>query len=267
MRALFSYYRRQNLAAFGWTALALFVTAWLLAAPLAPLKDGILKLIAESPLLQKFGAGLMGIDLQGELTIRLLAGSTWSHPFLFALLWGFAVTRSTHFPVEVGESNSIDFLYALPFTRHQILLVQSLVAAAALLLLQGVTLGGFLLGSLPLGEDSLTTVELIPVAINLFCTSLTFLAIGTLVGILFRTRAAAHGVAGVFALWSLLLGYLKPVLPAVKSVSATGLLHYFKPGEILQSGRFPWQDCVVLTLLAVVFWVCAHLAIARRDLC
>ena len=266
MRTLAEYYWRQNLAAFWWTALALLVTAWLLAAPLAPLKDGVLKLISESPLLQKFGAGLMGIDLQGELTIKLLAGSTWSHPFLFALLWGYAVSRALHFPVQAGEDGTIDFLYALPFSRQTLLSAQSFMAVCGLSVLQGVAIGGFLLGSLALGQDALTFRELLPVSANLFCTSLTMLALGSLTSVVSKTKASAAGVAAVFGLWSLLLGYLKPILTSIESFSPLGLLHYYRPGEILQSGHFPAGDCLVLLTLAGLFWAAAHGLLRGRDL-
>lgn len=266
MTNLFRYFWLQNRSALLWSGLGTWLTAWLLAAPLAPLKDGVLRLVAESPLLQKFGAAVMGVDLQGELTVKLLAGTTWSHPFLFALLWGFAVSRSTHFPVEAAEEKTIDFLFAIGGSRWQILAVQHSLLAACLLGLTGIALFGFQVGCLPLRQDAPALAEMVPVALNLLCTSLAVLSLASLASVLCRTRSQALGICATVCLWSLLLGYLQPVLPWAKKLSVFGLMHYYRPGEIMQSQSFPTQPCASLLLIALVLTLGAMVRVTKRDL-
>jgi ABC-2 family transporter len=266
LKPLYRYFWLHNRSALVWTGLGLFITAWLLAAPLAPLKDGVLKLIAESPLLQKFGAAVMGVDLQGELTVKLLAGTTWSHPFLFALLWGFGVNRSSHFPVQAAEDRTIDFLYSLPRSRAQILIAQSVILLLGLVLLATAALLGFLLGCRPLGQDALSFQEVFPLTFNLFCSAVAVLSLATLASVVFESRSRAIGACSLFCLWSLLLGYLQPLILWAKKLSFLGLLHYFRPGEILQSSAFPTQNCILLLSLGLVAGALALVLVDRRDL-
>ena len=103
-------------------------------------------------------------------------------------------------------------------------------------------------------------------ALNLGSMALFFGGLATAISCYSSQRMKVWGVLSVLMLWSLLLGYLKPFLPLADRFSPLGLLHYFRPGEVLQTGRLPSQDLMFLLLGAVVLWSVGERILAHRDL-
>lgn len=266
MRALLHLAWIQNRLTLRWLSLSTVVLAWLLAAPLAPMRDGVLKMVAETPFLKKMLVGFMGLDLTGELTVKLLVGSTWGHPILLFSMWGFAVAGATRFPAQEIERESIDSLMAQPVSRSAVLLSQTVVVTVGLVILHIVALAGFVLGCLNLGTDAPALAEMVPVAVNLFILSLFVMSLATLASCLSSQRMKAAGALLWFGLLSLILGYLKPFLSMAKTLSWLGLLHYYRPGEIMNSGSLPWGHLGGLLLASLVCWGVAREVLVRRDL-
>lgn len=266
MSPLLGLWWRLNRATLGWMTLGMLFLTWLLAAPVAPMRDGIMKMVQETGLLQKMLGGMMGLTISGKFTLKLLLGSTWSHPILLLMMWGFAVAGATRFPAQESEQGSLDVLMSLPVSRSKALLAQTVGTGAGLVVLHLAALVGFALGCLPLGADAPTPGEMFPVACNLLATSLFVLALATLASCLSSRRMQAAGPLMVLALWSLLLGYLKPFLTLAQTLSPLGLLHYYRPGQVLQSVSFPWSDCLALGVAALVVWLLALWRLSKRDL-
>jgi ABC-type transport system involved in multi-copper enzyme maturation permease subunit len=225
-----------------------------------------MKFVSETPFLQKLGAGLLGFSGEGELTIKLLVGSTWSHPFIFLLLWGFVAVSLSRFPAQQIEEGSIDLVMSQPVSRAAVLAAQSLVALVSLAVFHGFALAGFLSGSRGLGSDALSAAELTPLLVNLFGTCLFMVGLSTLVSCSTSSRAGTLSAVLAFSLWSLLLSYLKPFVPLAGKLGSLGLLHYYHPGSILQTGSIPSASLAGLTGVGAFLWLAGLFVLKRRDL-
>ena len=242
------------------------ILTWLLAAPVAPMRDGVLRLVTDTPFLKKLVGGVMGLDLTGEVTVKLLVGSTWAHPFLLALTWGYAAVAACRFPSQEVEDHTVDFLMSQPVSRVSVLAAHGLLALLGLAWLVGFALVGFDLGCRNLGADAPSMLEMIPVATCLFATGLWVLGATTLVAVHCRTRSRVLNVMLVFILWSLILAYLKPFVPWAGKLSAFGLLEYYRPGEILRSAAMPWATVGGLSAVGFALWAVAAWRLRFRDL-
>jgi hypothetical protein len=244
----------------------MFALTWLLGAPVAPMRDGVLKLVADTPFLQKLVGAVLGLDLTGQLTVKLLVGSTWGHPFLLAVVWGFAILGGSRFPAHEIEENFLDALMCHPLSRTTALAAHGIVTQAGLLWLLLVALLGFEMGCRGLGQDAPSVLEMLPVALVLWSSATLVLGLTALVAVHARERGRVVGPLLALALWSLLLAYLKPFLPWAAKFSAFGLLDYYRPGEILQSGLWPWADIGGLLAVGAVLWAVAAWRLSLRDL-
>ena len=265
MRGLVRLAWLQNRVLTLYLSIGLALLSFLLAAPIGPIKDGVLQFVQDSPFLQKMIAALMGMDLGGALTVKLLVGGTWGHPFLLACMLGFAIVSAARFPAQEIEQGHIDFLLSAPVSRSRVLAAHVLVAWVCFGMLHLITLGAFWLGCVPLGADAPPVTEMIPLAASLFLTGIWMHSAATLLSCRGSTRAAVAGPLIAFGLWSMVIGYLRPFVHAAEVVSPLGLLHYYRPGTIMQSG-VEWSGPLVLLGSSVMFYGLAFWVIRRRDL-
>lgn len=249
-----------------WLSVIMLVLTWLLAAPIAPLRDGVLKLVSETPFLQKLVGGIMGLDLSGQLTLQLLVSSTWAHPFLLAATWGFATVGASRFPAREIEEGYLDTLLCQPLSRTNALIAHSAVTLAGLVWLTGVALLGFALGWRNLGEDAPALTQMLPVAVSLWASSVFVLGLATLVSAHAREAGRVIGILLGAILWSLLLAYLKPFVSWTATLAPLGLLHYYRPGEILHSGVWPLSSIAGLLASGLALWLLAASRLNARDL-
>lgn len=266
LRAALSVAWAQNRVALGWLSLAVFLLTWLLGAPVAPMRDGILRLVADTPFLQKLVGGVMGLDLTGEMTVKLLVGSTWGHPFLLAAIWGFAMLGGSRFPAHEIDEGYLDTLMCHPLPRTTALAAHAMVTLGGLLWLLAVALLGFGPGCRGLGSDAPSTGEMLPVALGLWASAVFVLGLTALVAAGAAERGRVVGLLLGFLLLGLLLAYLKPFLPWAARFSALSLLHYYRPGDILQSGQWPWSAVNGLVGAGALLWGLAAWRLSRRDL-
>ena len=144
----------QNRKTFLYLGVVLIILAYLLAAPIGPIKNGVLQMVQENAFLQKLLGAVIGLDLTGEMTLKLLVGGTWGHPFLIACMLGFGTICAARFPAQEIELDHIDLLMSGPASRGKVLTAHTLVGWGCLLVLHIVTLWAFWLGCLPLGSDA-----------------------------------------------------------------------------------------------------------------
>ena len=207
----------------------------------------------------------MGMELGGALTVKLLVGGTWGHPFLLACMLGFAIVSAARFPAQEIEQGHIDLLLSAPVSRSRVLTAHVIVAWACLWVLHLITLGAFWLGCIPLGADAPPVTEMLPLAGSLFITAIWMHSAATLLSCRCSTRAAVAGPLIAFGLWSMVVGYLRPFVHAAEVVSPLGLLHYYRPGTIMQSGGEGWGPTVLLGCSAM-FYGLAFRVVRERDL-
>lgn len=246
-------------------SLILSLLAYLLAAPIGPIKDGVLAMVKETPFLQKVLSAVLGLDLSGELTVKLLVGGSWGHPFLLACMIGFVAVCASRFPASEIEQGHIDLLMSFPVARGKVLSAGIVTTWGGLILLHLITLAAFYLGCLPLGVDAPSLGEMVPVAWSLLVTSIWMHALATLLSCYRSARSEVLGPILAFTLWSFVLGYIRPFVGLAETLAPVGLLHYYRPGIVMQSG-LEWQKLGFLLASATMFYLLAVRQLKRRDL-
>lgn len=243
-----------------------FLLGWLLTYPIGPLSAGILKMVSQEPVLQKLLSAMMGSELDGPMTVKLLIGSTWSHPFVLALLWTYVMVGCSRYPAQYVQDGTIDWLLSQPLSRSSVLLAQTLQVLVGVALIVVSLTFGFFVGCGNLNVSAVSLRELALVGGNLFMTGVFFLGFSSLVSCLCSQRMRVLGWTSAFIFWSLLLGFLKPFWGVARTLAPSSLLNYFRPGEVLRTGEIELFSACVLLLGGLVLWLVAMRVLARRDL-
>ena len=80
-------------------------------------------------------------------------------------------------------------------------------------------------------------------------------------------RGRAIGLVFVVILASFIINFVSQLWEPARSISFLGLLHYYRPLEILQSDSWPLGNMLILTLLGVTLWWAGGILFSRRDIC
>jgi ABC-2 type transport system permease protein len=105
------------------------------------------------------------------------------------------------------------------------------------------------------------------VVANLFCLYFAVGGVAYFVSACSDRRGRAVGVVFAIVLTSFFLQMLGQFWSPAKTVGFLGVLHYYRPYEVLQNGSVPWGNIVTLVLFGAVFWVSGGVKFQRRDIC
>lgn len=248
-------------------ALAVFLFEAVIAAVLPNFYSEMETLLGELPFMRFALRGLLGSDLGARVGPTALASVAWIHPVVLALLWAHEITLLTRVPAGEIDRGTIDVLLGWPVSRRAIYLTET----AAWLVSGALVLGAAFLGN-ALGSWTAPAELVIPlparfsILVNLLCLYLAVGGIACLVSAASERRGRA--VAGVFAIVvaSFFLHVLAQFWPKAESFAWLGLLHYYRPVEIVGAAEWPVGDMAVLLGVALVAWVAGGLVFARRDM-
>jgi hypothetical protein len=74
------------------------------------------------------------------------------------------------------------------------------------------------------------------------------------------------GILFALVLGSFFLHVLGQFWKPAESILFLGVLHYYQPFEILQSGRWAWGDMIVLATVGAACWTAGGHVLARRNI-
>lgn len=215
-------------------------------------------------MINSFVGGRMG-NTVGPGTLSSLA---WVHPLVLSMLFAVEITLCTRVPAGEIDRGTIDILFALPVSRWQVYLAESITWLAAGLVLMIFAFVGSSTGSLAIPvSDRAEPLRLLFVLSNLYALYLCVGGYSFLMSALSDRRGRAVGaiVSALLTLflWSFLSQYWKPA----DAISFLNILSYFKPMPILDEGLFPFRNVGVLLACAVPLWVAGGVVLSRRDVC
>ena len=108
-------------------SLALLLVEVLLNLVLPSILEDMDEMMARMPFMRDFVAALLGIDIEGEITARLMQAFVWVHPTVLTLLWANETMFCTRFPAGEIDRGTIDVLLAFPLSRRRIYLCETIV--------------------------------------------------------------------------------------------------------------------------------------------
>ncbi|MCO6047039.1 ABC transporter permease [Aeoliella sp. ICT_H6.2] len=220
------------------------------------------------PFAQTMMSALLGTEVGKELTARAMASVLWVHPIVLALVWTQAINLSTRVPAGEVDRGTIDFLLGLPVSRRLVYAceVVMLLATGVLVIAMGFAGHRAMAPVMPADMRPDLQSSLIIMA-NFYCLYLAVGGVGFLVSALCSHRGRAVAIVLALVLGSFLLNFAAQLWPPAQRVAFLGVLEYYRPALVLQSGEVPWSDMLVLLAIAAFALIAGGEVMARRSLC
>jgi ABC-type transport system involved in multi-copper enzyme maturation permease subunit len=229
--------------------------------------EEVLEFISQFAFLRRVFEMSLGIRVDGDVSLNILFAVSFTHLVTLTLAWGVIVAAVTRTTVGEIDQGTADLLFSLPVSRWEVCFSTSAVwvVSAALLAvcpLLGVAIGGQVYAT----QEEIRWTRFVPVVVNLFALHLSVGGLAALIGGLTRRRGFAVAMIVGFLLASVALNFVEPFIPGLQPVRPFGLLHYFRPVDVVRTGEFPWTSLGALCGLSAITWLAGTMAFCRRDI-
>ncbi len=244
-------------------ALAVFHTV---LALILPQFFGDITALANNPFVANIIRGLLG-TMGDQLGPEIALSMPWLHPIVLALVWTHEIAFCTRVPAAEVERGTIDVLMGLPASRGQVYLVESALWLGSGVVLMAAQLAGQQLGTALRPHAAAADAGRVVVVL---CNQLALYAavggLAFLASALSRRRGRAMAVLFAILLASFFWQMLGQFWQPARDFAFVGLMHWYRPHQVLSAGGWPWRDMLVLVGAGGVLWCAGGVAFARRDL-
>jgi hypothetical protein len=249
------------LASFGTVAfVVLFVWA------MQRMGDELLDFLSRFGFLRRMFEASLGIRVDGEVSPAVLYAVSLTHLVVLAAGWGTIISIVSRVTAGEQEQGTADLLYTLPVRRSAVFFSTTLVWVFAAAVLALCPLVGILAGlRLFPPTEAVSIARYVPAAINLFALHLAVGGMTSLAGVLAGRRSLAIGVVVAVALASATLNFVEPFLPVIGRINLLGLLHWFRPVDVVRLGSWPVASILALSMAGLGLWLAALVNHARKD--
>jgi len=235
---------------------------------LPKMQEGVNGLLGRLPFAKTMIAALLGIDVQGELSARLMQSILWVHPVVLALIWGHEIIICTRMPAGEIDRGTVDLLLGLPVTRMKVYSAETLVWLVTGILMLAIGSCGYWLMSWNLAIDARPAPRAVAyVLVNLYCLYLAVGGAALFISALQDRRGQAIAIIFSLVLVSFLVNFLAPLWEPAKKIAFLSVMHYYQPAEIIKTVVFPRRDIMILCICGAVMWLAGALVLQRRDIC
>jgi ABC-2 type transport system permease protein len=255
---------RWQLAIF---SIAMFVIPALLTMLLPQLEEGLNQVFGALPFVRRFVQTLLGEDLGERIGPQSLQAIIWVHPTVLALLWAQEIVFCTRVPPGEIDRGTIDILLSWPVSRRRIFATESLFTIFVGIVLILCMLAGHYLARQFSESDSYPELKsVLLVLVNLYSMYLAVAGATLLIASMSNHRGRAMAASFALVLASFLLNFLVQFWPVMASLGWLSVLHYYRPAEILATGRVAWANLIMLLCIAGITWIVAGEILARRSI-
>ena len=248
--------------------LALMAILALLTFVYPQFQEELLEIFDRLPFIRPMITAMLGSEVGDQLNVQTLQAIMWVHPIVLTLLWAHAIVFCTRVPAGEIDLGTIDVLLGWPVSRRQIYYSEALacLVAGLVILLMGF-LGHCLVA--PSVSENLRPrfSHALVVLANLSSVYLAVGGIAQLVSALSNRRGRAVATAFAIVVASFLLNLVGEIWEPAEQVAFLGILEYYRPAEILQTGEFPIGDVAVLLCVGAGTSLLGGEIVARRSIC
>jgi ABC-2 type transport system permease protein len=171
-------------------------------------------------------------------------------------------------PAGEIDRGTIDVLLGLPVSRRAVYFCESIVWLVSGLLIIVMGLLGHRIAAPAMPEEMRPELSrAVLVMTNLYCVYVAVGGIAFLASALSDRRGRAMAIVFGLVLASFLLNFVAQFWPPAQQIAFLGVMEYYQPAQILQSGDFPIRDAAVLLLVGGSAWVLGGEVVARRSIC
>jgi ABC-type transport system involved in multi-copper enzyme maturation permease subunit len=231
-------------------------------------QETITEVLNQLPFVRPIFAAFLGAELGDKITAQTLQSFLWVHPTVLALLWAHAIVFCTRLPAGEIDRGTIDVLLGLPVSRHATYYgeVIAWLTAGFVILLMGF-LGHCLTLSSMSDEMRPPLLHELVVLTNLYCVYVAVGGFSLLVSSLSDRRGRAIATAFAIVLASFLLNFVAQFWEPADQIAFLGVMEYYRPAQIMQSGTFPAADVAVLLSVGATATLLGGEVVARRSIC
>lgn len=226
----------------------------------------LVQLWQKIPFLAKAMSTLVGIEISGTVSESALIAMGLVHPLMLAITWSFLITTCTRLTVAESERGTADLLLTLPVTRTRLFLTTTVVWIAGAVLMSlaawlGVTIGVAILKP----AEPVDLLRFLPAITNLLTLSLAVGAGTMFAGTLVSRRGHAVAIVLSVLLLSALINFLAVFNDWFSRLDFLGLLHYYRPVDIVRDHVWPVRNMTVHLLVSAGLFAAAWWRFTRRD--
>jgi hypothetical protein len=246
---------------------ALLAVKALLTYVLPQIQEGLAGVIDEIPFVRPVLTAMLGTELGAQISSRTMQAFLWVHPIVLALVWAQEIALCTRWPAGEIDRGTIDVLLGLPVSRRTVYFCESFVwlGSGVFVLSMGLLGHRIAAPAMPLEMRPQLSRAML-VEINLYCVYVAVGGIAFLVSALSDRRGRAMAVVFGIVLASFLLNFLAQFWVPAKQVAFLGVMQYYQPAQILQSGTLSLRDIAVLLSVGVSTWLVGGEVLYRRSI-
>jgi ABC-2 type transport system permease protein len=227
----------------------------------------VLDFIGRLPFLTRIFQISFGIDTGGDVSINVLLAVGFTHAVVLALAWGILIAILTRVIVGEIERGTADLLLTLPLRRPTVYCSLTLAVVLMAVPISFCPLIGVAVGSqLIRFDEPIVLSKFLPVTLNFLAINLAIAGLSAMVSTALNRRGPAVGIIVGVVVVSATLNFLDPFLPAIRHVRWIGLLHYYRPPDIVRLGTFPTSQVAALLAIAMLSWLVGLVVYSRKDI-
>jgi ABC-type transport system involved in multi-copper enzyme maturation permease subunit len=247
---------------------ALFAVKALLTYILPQFQEGLGDILEEIPFVKTMITAMLGTELGDKITARTMQTFLWVHPVVLALVWAYEIVLCTRIPAGEIDRGTIDVLLGLPVSRRAVYFCETVVWLVSGLLILGAGLLGHRIAAPAMPAEMRPELDRAALIIaNLYCVYLAVGGIAFLVSAFSDRRGRAMAIVFAVVLGSFLLNFVAQFWEPARQIAFLGVMQYYQPAQILQSGEFPIRDVTVLLVVGGSAWLVGGEVVARRSIC
>lgn len=227
----------------------------------------LMQFVSQFGFLKKIFEVGFGIDVSGEVSLRVLFSVCFTHAVVLTLAWAVIIATTSRVTAGEVEKGTADLLFTLPVTRAEVYFSTSLVWVISTLILSMCPVAGLWLG-IHLFEtgEVIAIKQYLKPAINFQFLLLAIGGISCLASSLIDRRGPAVATVIGILLASTVLNFIEPFIAGIKKIRFLGLLNYFRPVEVVRAEQWPVFEMVVLFLLGFICWSIGLFVFCRKDI-
>lgn len=227
----------------------------------------MLQFVSKVPFLTKIFEMSFGIKVDGEVSVSILFAVCFTHAIVLALAWGTVIAISTRISVGEVERGTADLLLTLPVSRSEAYTSASSVWLLAAFVLSFCPLPGTWLAlQIFETEEAVAISRYIAPACNFLALNVAVGGLASLIATCVDRRSIAMGSIVGFLLVSMVLNFVEPFIKTLDMISFVGVMHYFRPVDVVRANEWPVGNIVVLLAIGIVAWVVSLFVFIRRDI-